>query len=229
MCQPLQQSWQRQQLETSGCQFNCQGQTIETPADLDNKRGLLIAELKCGLNLPRSCKEEGDRSIARQCCAVRQGLWIRQGERRHRKHQLAAYMQHFTTGHQYREMRTASQQLYQLWRGFHHLLEVVQHEQEMSLPQCHLQLLQRRSGAAVLQAKGLQNGREHQLGIGNGGERNEADTIREARLDLVCDSQRQVGLAYPSRTGQGEQTDLWTREQVTNSGNLQFPTNEQGE
>src|SRR6266699_3995157 len=157
MCQPLQQSWQRQQLETSGCQFNCQGQTIETPADLDNKRGLLIGELKCGLNLPRSCKEEGDRSIARQCCAVRQGLWIRQGERLHRKHLLAAYMQHFTTGHQSREMRTASQQLCQLWRGFHHLLEVVQHEQEVPLPQCHLQLLQRRSGAAVMQALGLHN------------------------------------------------------------------------
>ena len=65
--------------------------------------------------------------------------------------------------------------------------------------------------------------------IAQGGERNEADTIREARLDLVCDSQRQVGLAYPSRTGQGEQTDLWAGEQTTHSGNLPFPTNEQGE
>ncbi len=82
-------------------------------------------------------------------------LRIRHGQRQDSERAFAAHMEDFTTRHQQLQVRTGGQQIHQQRSGYHDLLKVVEHEQQVLLPQHRLQLLPRRLRAALLQSEGL--------------------------------------------------------------------------
>src|SRR6266700_4734414 len=228
MVQPFQECLQLQELEPGGGQFNRQGQAIQTPADLRNQRSRDGGQLKRGLNLPCPLEEERHGYIVRERLVVGKVLWIRQSQRLDDKLAFSPHMQHLAARHQQLEVRTGGEQVHQSRRCRHHLLEIVQHEHQVLLKERRLQHLQWRLGAA-LQAKRLHHGGKYQVGILNGGERDEADPIRKLLLHLGRDGNSQACLAHPSRASEGEEPHLRTQEQGTSRSDLPLTTNKRGE
>src|SRR5215469_977299 len=62
--QPLQKRAEWKEFEPCHGEFDRQRQAIQVTADLDDEWGLFIAQLKGGLDLPRSLEKENDRAIA---------------------------------------------------------------------------------------------------------------------------------------------------------------------
>ena len=136
-------------------------------------------------------------------------LWIGQGQWENGKGVFSSDTQGLPTRHQELETRTGSEHFRQARCCLHHLLEVIQHKQQVLFTQRRFQQFQWRSGATFLQAECLRDGGQDQVGIPNGGERDEAGPIGEVLLHFSRDCQRQARFAYPSGAGQGEQADLW--------------------
>src|SRR6266700_3178478 len=177
MLQSLQECLQRQKLETGGGQFKRQGQAIQTPADLCNQWGSDGGQLKRGLNLLCPLEEERHGAIVSERLLVGQVLWIRQSQRLDDKLAFSPHTQYLPARHQQLQVRTGREQFQQARCCGDHGLEVVQHEQPLLLPQRGFQQLEWWAGAGALQPLGLGDGEQDQVGIVNGNERDEADSI----------------------------------------------------
>src|SRR5258708_28899539 len=73
------------------------------------------------------------------------------------------------------------------------------------------------------------NGRNDQLGIADGGERDETDAIGEVVKEIGRYVQGQAGFADAARAREGEQAHLWTPQQVTGSSSLLLAPDQWGE
>ena len=69
-------------------------------------------------------------------------LWIGQGQWEDSKGVFAAHMQDLPTGHEHFKLRASSQQVHEVRCSCDDVLEVIQHQQHMLLPQCRLQQVQ---------------------------------------------------------------------------------------
>ena len=62
LLQAPEQGLRRKELAASGCQFECQGQSIQTYAYLSNSWSVLRRQLKCGVDGLGPLTEEGNRA-----------------------------------------------------------------------------------------------------------------------------------------------------------------------
>jgi hypothetical protein len=90
------------------------------------------------------------------------------------------------------------------------VLEVVQQQEQVALPQSRLQLLEQGTIRSFPQSERLSNGRNDSLRLAHRGKRHKADPVCEAGTQSRRGSQGQARFTYTSQTGEGQQADLPT-------------------
>ena len=89
---------------------------------------------------------------------------VRQGQRRDREVLLAGHPEDGAAGDERLHPRTGAQQGGDVRRGIDDLLEVVEHQQEVSLPQRRGELLRRRTAGELAQVQGVGDRRDTRSG-----------------------------------------------------------------
>jgi hypothetical protein len=112
------------------------------------------------------------------------------------------------TGDQDLQTGTSDQEPDEQRGGLDDLLEVVQHQQHMVVPQGLDQALCEWATARLADTERLGDGRRHEVRLGERRQVHEADAVGELRRQLGGHRQRQPGLAHSARTGQRHQTRI---------------------
>jgi hypothetical protein len=116
-------------------------------------------------------------------------------------------------------------------RGPDHLLEVVEHEQEVAPAEEGPEADLRRLTAVGDEPKRVGDGRHDEFGVTDGGQRNEPHAVgKDRRLgEIGCDLEGQAGLADAAEAGQGDEAHLGTSEQVADGRQVPLPSHERRE
>ncbi len=115
---------------------------------------------------------------------------------------LAADPQQHTAGDQDRELGRLREQGGEDGSGLHHLLEVVEHEQETALAQRGRQVLGDGRVSGVADAQGLRDAAGHAFWVVDGGQIDEHGAVLEVRRRRAGCCDRQPALPDPARTDQ---------------------------
>jgi hypothetical protein len=107
--------------------------------------------------------------------------------------------------------------------GIDHVLEVVEHEQEVSLPQHSRHPLEQRRVARPAHAERRDDGRGHERGVDDRAEGNEDDAVGEGVAHGRRGSQGEPRLADPTGASQGQESDIVPLQQVAGRGHLVLP------
>ena len=203
--EPPPQLVDREQRDARGGELDRERQPVEPAAGGDDVGRVLVRELEVGPQRDRALDEQLDRlrceRILQRDCAGAGG----ERERRHREQPLAAYAQRRTAGHERGGTRAVREQLGQAGRGLGHLLEVVEHEQQLPLAQAALEHLEWRVITGTGDRHGANDGSVGALGLALGAQVDEEHAVLEAVDLLRRRLQREPGLAGPTRTGECHQ------------------------
>ena len=120
----------REQAKPRGRELDRERQPVESRADLADDRSRVVVEAEAWPRLSSALDEEGDRGGGHRAGGA---AWQR--ERRHGQELLAADPQCLAARHQECELRTLPDQLRGVVGCRHHLLEVVEHEEEPARPE----------------------------------------------------------------------------------------------
>src|SRR5215471_9344034 len=135
-------------------------------------------------------------------------------------------MQYSTAGDQDLEMGTGCKQMRKHRGSHHHLLKVVEEEQQVFLPQKRFQKLQERSLSIFFDPKRLGNGGNDQGRVGNRSQWDKADAIGERIKLALSDLYAQACFTDPSRASEGHQADVPSFQEGTRLCHLLFASNE---
>ena len=147
-------------------------------------------------------------------------------EREDRKLLLPGEVESGPAGDEYLEKRTGDKQACQLGSSSDDVLEVIEQHEQMPLAKGSLYLLLRGKCWDFPQAQCLGDGRHDAVGVADWSQRYKADTIGEVGLHHARTLQSQASFANTTRAGDGEQAHLWMQEQITDSLNLLFATDQ---
>src|SRR2546422_11565835 len=117
-------------------------------------------------------------------------LWVGQRQWWDRESPFGTQAQHFTAGHEHPQFGTGLQQFSNQWRCSDQLLKVVEQEQNLLIPQRGLQQVEQRPGAGLSNAQRLSNGKNDEIGIDDGSQWDEVDTISKVLQQFRSDLQR---------------------------------------
>jgi len=137
---------------------------------------------------------------------------------------LPCQVQRRAARHQELQARTRREQTGQVCRRRQHLLEVVEHQQQLSIAQLARQPL--RDGlrsAATTDAQFARDGRGDEQRVANRRQIDEHDAVGEAVLDGPRQLDRQARFADPAGAGQGEQADLFVEQPLGGLSERVFP------
>jgi hypothetical protein len=197
----------RNPLETDGRdlrggKLDRQRKTVEPTTDLDDRRGAAIIEGECrigGLSPPD--EELHGAVLERPGSALAIALW--HAQRGKLKAVLPIHSQWLPTGRQDMQARHAMQQhLCDLRHAVDHMLEVVEHEQQMLLPQDGRQLI----GKARIDPESARDGSEDEPGIEERAQFDEPDAVGETRQRRSRDFETETRLADGAGTGEGQES-----------------------
>ena len=120
-------------------------------------------------------------------------------------------------------LRQCARRSAKLRRGVHHLLEVVEQQQQGAIAQIGLEEIRGGLVAHLEETQGLGNDRDDELRITDRGEGDKADAVGERVLEIGRDLQREAGLADATGTGQGYQPVLVLSQETTERGDFALP------
>jgi hypothetical protein len=222
-----QQRRRRQQTDLGRRQLDRQGQPIQALTNRRDGESVGLGEGEGGVGRASPGHEEAHRLI------LADGRWRRgrvgQRQRGDGVRLLAGEPQHCSAGGEDGEVGTGAQQIGDERCRVEDVLEVVQDQQRLPLPEELAQALLRRPRGRLPRTESLGDGRGNQDRIADRGEGNEPDAIGELGGDLLGDPDRQPRLADPARTGQGDQADAGPAEQGDDRRDLPLPADEAGE
>ena len=98
--------------------------------------------------------------------------------------------------------------------GGQHLLEVVQHQQQLLCTQMVLQAGQQRLRRCLVHAKDLRHRAQHEAGIADGGKLYEVDAVDKVVEQIGGGLQRKPRLADAAGSGKGEQVHIFLEEKL---------------
>ena len=142
---------------------------------------------------------------------------------------LAVQVQHNPAADEDLQPRPGRQQLGQQRRGLEHLLEVVDHQQELPVAQVRLQLLQGRPVAPLGDVERRGERRGHQRRVAHGGQGDEGRAVGERRLEGARHRQRQARLADAAGPPQGDEPDARALQQLADGGGLALAADQRGQ
>lgn len=204
--QPGQERRRRQQADPRRRQFDRQRQAVEARADGGDRPGVRLRQREVRLRRPRPRDEERHGGIVRQGRRrlVRGG--IRERQRAHRVDLLGPQPQPFPARHQQPESRAALQQRGHGRGRRGEVLEIVEDQQDLPLPEDVVELVDDRTLARLTQTERLRDRRQDRRRIADRGERHEVGAIRVSVRDRARHRERQPGLADAARPDKRQQT-----------------------
>src|SRR5215469_1842522 len=125
-------------------------------------------------------------------------------------------MQRHPTRHHDLQLRAGTEQLCHLQSGIHHLLKVVQQEQQVLLSQRRFQELEEGLSSDLFDLECLSDGRDDELNIAQERQVDEEDAINESVAQLSGHLQTQAGLAGAARAGQCHEAHVLAAQQISN-------------
>src|SRR6266566_8960651 len=168
MFQPGQEGVRGEELAAGGCQFEGQGQAIETDTNLGDGTSIGASHLERRFDGLGALEKEGDGGRVGEDLRSRKLCEVRERQGWDRKFMFALDMQGGATGDQELESRTEGQQVRQVWGCWQDLLEVVEHEQQVLVHQKSFEQVQQGSRSALFDAECLSDGGNEQFGIADG-------------------------------------------------------------
>ena len=139
---------------------------------------------------------------------------------------LAADVQHPAAGDQHGHERGAGHQVDDHGGGVDHVLEVVEHEEDLPGPEPPGHHLAARLLRRLRQSEGVGDGREHHGGIAHGGELDHHDAVGERVAGVAGDLERQPGLPAPAGAGHRHQASGVAEEQGPQLVDLAVPAHQ---
>ena len=151
--------------------------------DRRHRRGVLAGQLEPVADCLSARDEEADgrglRHLSeRQTEAFSLGV-SRQRQRGHGNGALPIDAQRGPTGDQHLQHGARPQEVHQQWSRGEYLLEVVEHEETLVLPQERLELIDGLLLPGAGHADGVSDGRRDEVGIGDRSQIHEGDPVRE--------------------------------------------------
>ena len=214
---------------SSGGQLDRQGQAVEAPANGLHRGGVRIGEAEIWPGRLGATDEEPHRRG--QAGPLGGGCMSGRGQRQGRNGEgmLPRDAKHRTAGDQTHQVRAPREEFGQKRRCLDDVLEVVEDEQGILPLQEVRDPLQERSMAGLTHVQRLRDRREDQGGVTDGGQRHEPDPIGKVPRGLLGDPQGEPGLADPTGSGEGQEADVVSLQQVAQGRHLALTTDERGE
>jgi hypothetical protein len=224
--EPGQECGRGEHVDPGGSQFDRQGQAIQPPAD-----GGDIGRVGIGQGEPRfggagPGHEKAAHLGGRHLLDRRPPGLAGHGQGGDRIGLLAGEVEHDPAGDQQLEPGRGLEQGRQIRRRLDHLLEVVQHQEQVLIGQRTPERLDQGRVDLLLDPAGLGDRGEDEGGIADGRERDEDDAIGKAGGEVVGHGQRQPGLADPTGAGQGQDRHIRIEQQVADSRHFPVPADQ---
>ncbi len=208
MFELLQQPFQPKDLDSRRGKLDCQRQTVKAATDLGDDPGLRVAGLKVRAGGAGALHEERQGGIAQERPAAGPDRRFRHLERRNLELLLTPEAERLAAGRQETEPGSAGEQVGQGRGGCHHVLEVVEDEQELPRGQIVGHRLDQRPVPLLFEVELLRDQCDHALGTVGRSERDKHDAIGQFVGHRTGDAKRQTSLPDAARTGEGEQSKL---------------------
>ena len=215
-------------LGPGGGQLDGQGEAVQPGGDLGDDRGVLLGQREPGVGGQGPLGEQPhrlDRAERRQAGGEPSG--IGHMERRDRVLLLAPERQHDAGGDHRPQLGRGGEELLDHGAGLGHLLEVVDHLEELAVAEMVLDPVEDRAPGRLRDPQRVGHHGRDQRRVGHRGEVDEAGAVPELGEQLGGDPEGQPGLSRPTRPGQGEQAGL--AEEPLHLGDLLLPAHERGE
>src|SRR5690606_31309060 len=141
---PREQGLRREEPDAGCCQLDRQWQTVQVVGDGRDAGRVLLGDLEVRVNLTRPLQKEAYRCVAHQVAGRWQPLGVGDIKRGNRDFPVSAQAWSLAAGDQKLELRANGEQLGQLWRGVDQMVEVVQQQEQVFVPQVFNQHFQQR-------------------------------------------------------------------------------------
>ena len=199
---------QRQRTHARSRKFDRERHSVEPPADLVHRHGVLIGGGEIGPHPTRAVFEQLDRFVG-------------QRQRGHPPCHLTGQPDRLTARRQQRQTRACFEQRQDEFRaGIEQMLAVVQHQQQLTLTDESDNRVHSRPARLVRKAECARHRNRDQIRIGD---RREVD-VPHPVAELPCDLNRQPRLTRTARAGKGDQPVVG--QQPTHLGDLAFTADE---
>ncbi len=222
--QPGQQGRRSEEGDAGGGQLDGEWQALQPGADLRHGRGVRQAQGEVGPGRLGTPDEESHRRTRGEILEARGRRRVQQRQRGDDKDVFAGEAQHLAAGGEDLQVRSNGQEVGEERGRLDHLLDVVEQQQDVAWAQVGGQDLGRGrspSGCAhLLQAQRPRDRREDEGGVGDRGQADEDDPVRELRGKIGGDVQGQPRLADAARPRQGDEADLVAAQQCGDVGGL---------
>ncbi len=165
--QALQQRLRRQQPHPCGRQLDRQRQTVQTLADRTHRAGIGLGQAELPPGRLRALDKQPHRLDLQHLVVRGQGVQVRQGQGRDQEDVLAIDRDHHPARDEHLQSRSRLEQRGDQGRGPHHLLEVIQDEQQLLVAEIALQRDEERLATQIGLPKRLGDSAGHQVRIAN--------------------------------------------------------------
>jgi hypothetical protein len=142
---------------------------------------------------------------------------------------FAADVERDATGDQNDQIVTAGEQFRHVRRGRPHLLDVVEHEEELPLVKKSGDGIERRLRSRLAQPERTRDRGQHELRVHDRSEGNEDDAVRKRRGHVFGDAQSQARLADATRSSERQQANAIIQEQGADGRDLAIPADQRGQ
>ncbi len=225
--QPRQHLLGREDLGPGGGQLDGQGQAVEPGGDLGHRRGVLLRDSEPRLHRQGPLREQPDGLEPAEGGEVGHLLGVGGLEGRHQILLLAAQPQHDPGGGHHLQPGGRDEELLDHGARLHHLFEVIDHQEELSVPEVVLHAVEDGASGHLRDPQGAGHRGGNQGRIGHRGQVHEEAAVLVVGEDLPGHLQRQPGLPGPPGAGQGEQPG--PAQEVPDFLDLLLPPHERGE
>ncbi len=210
-----------------GGQLNRQRQPVQSADDLGDGRGVLVGEGEVGLDGLGALDEEADGVDPGQLLGQQRRIGQRQG--RHGHDPLGREAQRLPAGGQDRDPGAGGQQPRDERGRLQEVLEVVQHQQQVPVPQSLCQPFGDRPVAGLPHAQRGGHRRRDEARVGQRRQVHEGGAVGDVGSDLLGDPDGQPRLTHPARAGQRDQPDAVSPEQVDGVRHLSVSADQRGQ
>ena len=197
-------------------QLDGQRQAVQPAADLDEGVGVVRRDVEAGFDGLRPGREEAHRFRLADFVQGARGLAVFDGDERtgplrrepqwrQRQLQLAAQVEPLPASGDHAQPWAAGKEIGHQRGGAHHLLEVVEDEQQVPVAQEVQQQVARRLGADLAQLQGAGDGHGDERGIGQRRQRDERGAVGELNAQMRRQIEGEAGLAGAAGPRQRQQ------------------------
>ena len=207
-------------------QLDRQRQAIQPGADLGDCRAVVGVERRIGPDRLCPLAEQLYRFHLPQLFGRECVLRLGKHHLRDRVGVLTVHPQQGAARHERFELRRRRQQLGDLRRSRHHVLEVVEHQQHLLVTEVLLQPHQGRLAAKLTNAQRRRDGGHHERWIAHWRKRDEEDAVLELVQYLGGHLQSEPGLAHAARAREREQPHVRAQQLAPDGDDVGLATDE---